>query len=82
MFDSLPYVPCSLWFEKDADFPRTSLVTVPMPCKLAHRESLTKLTDRNKECDYSAAYIVLKTTGELSGQGMTFSKFSSETSMT
>jgi len=29
---------------------------------------------RNKECDYSAAYIVLKTTGDLSGQGMTFSK--------
>ncbi|ORX39717.1 putative mandelate racemase/muconate lactonizing enzyme [Kockovaella imperatae] len=26
----------------------------------------------NKECDYSAAYIVIKTSGELQGQGMTF----------
>lgn len=32
------------------------------------------LTARNKECDYSAAYIVIKTDGELQGQGMTFSK--------
>ena len=32
------------------------------------------LIGRNKECDYSAAYIVLKTSGELSGQGMTFSE--------
>ena len=67
--------------QEDADFPRTSLVTVPMPCKLPYSLHLTKLTDRNKECDYSAAYIVLKTTGELSGQGMTFSKFSLDTSM-
>ena len=28
----------------------------------------------NKECDYSAAYIVLHTSSDLKGQGMTFSK--------
>ena len=29
----------------------------------------------NKECDYSAAYIVLHTSGDLKGQGMTFSEY-------
>jgi L-fuconate dehydratase len=33
----------------------------------------------NKECDYSAAYIVLHTSSDLKGQGMTFSKFSPPT---
>jgi L-fuconate dehydratase len=31
----------------------------------------------NKECDYSAAYIVLHTSSDLKGQGMTFSECSS-----
>lgn len=28
----------------------------------------------NKECDYSAAYVEIHTSGDLTGQGMTFSK--------
>jgi hypothetical protein len=28
----------------------------------------------NKECDYSAAYIDIRTSSELKGQGMTFSE--------
>jgi hypothetical protein len=73
MFGSLPYVACPSGPEGNADFPRTSLVMVPMPCKLLKNLAPIELTGRNKECDYSAAYIVLKTSGELSGQGMTFS---------
>jgi hypothetical protein len=33
------------------------------------------LTSRNKECDYSAAYIIIETNTDLKGQGMTFSMF-------
>jgi hypothetical protein len=61
--------------EDEADSSRTSLVMVPMPCKLLQCLPRVKLICRNKECDYSAAYIVLKTSGELSGQGMTFSTY-------
>lgn len=28
----------------------------------------------NKECDYSAAYVEIHTSGDLTGQGMTFSE--------
>jgi hypothetical protein len=61
--------------------PRTLLETVPMPCQLPPSWRSSEymanrgcpFINRNKECDYSAAYVVLNTSSDLKGQGMTFS---------
>lgn len=58
----------------------------PMQCEYQHKpccldnQAEQIILHRNKECDYSAAYIELTTSSDLKGQGMTFSELFFDTS--
>lgn len=57
-----------------SDIPPTSRAMVRTLCeRLRVDADCDWLTSRNKECDYSAAYIIIETNTDLKGQGMTFS---------